>query len=613
MADDLVISVGASIRDLERQMKAAAQVAEKRADEIEGEFKRRNPSFAGDFGLGVLKGAIAGLAIDQIAKQFIEANREVASFGDTARRVGLDLVKFQSLRLAASGEGIAGKAFDEGVDALAKKLNDARREENELTKILEANNLKLKDRTGEVIGTNEALAIAADLISRAATEQDKVKIAEAFGLPKDFVPLLEGGAEALAEMARKAAEAGTILDSDVIAKAKEFDTAWSSAWAGFASNAKASILSASQGLASLITQAGQYLAAVNAGNKAAVAADRDLRAQRRNEAFQMGLGNAGGRSSLDAERAAEARGRTAAFRQSEIDLRNRQVDATLPPTRPSNLRVGGSATKIPSDKKGGGGSGGGKSEDDKAQERLDKYIESLVRQRAVMEAEIATVGKSNAERKAAVEIAKAQVDLEKLSTTAKAEYIAKLTEEVGKNEEVRASKERLEAAQKGLNDAQKYFGNAAVDALEDLIINGAKAEDVVKRLAASLAKAALQAVLIGEGPLAALFGTKGSDGKLGGLFGSLFGRAGGGPVNAGQAYKVGERGAETFVPTTPGRIVSAGKLGGSSYAPTYNIDARGADPAAVARIEQGLAARDRQFGRNVQAVNRQTSLRGTRA
>lgn len=45
----------------------------------------------------------------------------------------------------------------------------------------------------------------------------------------------------------------------------------------------------------------------------------------------------------------------------------------------------------------------------------------------------------------------------------------------------------------------------------------------MKRLVASLAKAALQAALLGEGPLAGLFGTKGASGSVGGLFGLLFG------------------------------------------------------------------------------------------
>lgn len=517
MANDLVISVGASIRDLERQMKAAADVAARRADEIEADFKRRNPSFAGDFGLGILKGALAGIAIDKVTQGLMEANKEIASFGDNARRAGLDLGRFQELRIAAQGLGIEGKTFDAGVDGFAKKLNEARTEENELSKLFDANNIKLKTRTGELISTNDALSAAADLISRAATEQDKIAIAEKLGLPNDFVPLLERGAEALGELGRKARESGAILDSEVVAKAKEFDTAWNNAWASFASNSKAAIVTAGQGLAGLTAQAAAYLKTVNEANTAQ--SQSAERAARRDQARQMALGNAGGRDAIDAEAAAAARQARARFIASEKD---RSVTTSLPPSRPSREYLGKDVTKIPGKDKSGG-SGGGKSEEEQAQGRLDRYIESLIRQRAVMEAEIATVGKSNAERKAAVEIAKAQVDLDKLSASEKASYIAKLTQEVTANEAVRASKERLYQSQKDLNEAQKYFGNAAVDALEDLIVNGAKAEDVMKRLTASLLKAALQAALLGEGPLAGIFGTRGAGGNVGGLFGMLFG------------------------------------------------------------------------------------------
>lgn len=485
-AQDLVISVGANIAALERQMKAAAQIAEKRADEIEGEFKKRNPSFAGDFGLGLLKGAIAGLAVDKLAKAFFEVNKEVANLGETAKRTGFDLARFQELRLAASREGIETKTFDSGIEGLAQKLNEARQKENDLTGLLDENNVKYKDRKGEVISTNEALAVAADLIARAATEQDKVKIADAFGLPKDFIPLLEGGAASLQRLAQEARDAGGVLDADVVAKAKEFDTAWNNAWASFAANAKSGILSAAQGLGELIAAAQKFAAMVpvfKADNLFGFDPITNDAESRRGRGF-------GG-------------------------IREPAIDSPLT----VNVRKTKTKSLFPDKKE----AKGEKSEEEKAQDRLDRYIESLVRQRAVMEAEIATVGKSNAERKAAVEIAKAQVDLEKLSSAEKANYIAKLTQEVTANEAVRASKERLEQQQKDLNEAQRYFGNAAVDALEDLIINGARAEDVMKRLVASLAKAALQAALLGEGPLAGLFGTKGASGSVGGLFGLLFG------------------------------------------------------------------------------------------
>lgn len=122
--------------------------------------------------------------------------------------------------------------------------------------------------------------------------------------------------------------------------------------------------------------------------------------------------------------------------------------------------------------------------------------------------------------------------------------------------------------------------------------------------------------------LNALFGGGGS----GGFFSSLLGggysgggighRAGGGPVQAGRAYMVGENGPEPFIPSVNGRVLPNHALGegaGSSvYSPVYHIDARGADQAAVARLERGLADRDKAFGRNVQGIVRQTQVRKTR-
>jgi hypothetical protein len=576
---DLVISVGTNIQALERQMKAMGRVSEKAAQDIENRFKRVNPSISTSALTGALKGFAAAFTVDKMIRGLASANAELVRIGDTAKRVGLDLQRFQELQFAGRQNGLAGKDFGSGIEGLAEKLNEARQTENDLSKLFADNNIKLKDRKGEVIGVNEALGQAANLVQNAATEFDKIKIAETLGLTKEWVPLLEQGADAIDRQASAASAAGAVIDSSIIQKAKDFEREWASAvdrWVTmFQANAGAVI----GFLDTLIAKASGLLGMVS-DYAARVSAVQDIQNNGVDKASKESLEWAvrEGRRTGTAEKDLAA----AQKRIEELNELEREASrGRRPASAPLEVTVrGGKRTNTSSlfgGSKGGGGGSSGKSEDEQAQDRLDRYIESLVRQRAVMEAEIATVGKSNAERKAAIEIAKAQVDLEKLGTAAKAEYIAKLTEEVGKNEEVRASKERLQQAQQGLNDAQKYFGNAAVDALEDLIINGEKAEDVVKRLAASLAKAALQALLIGEGPLAGLFGMKGVGGGAGGLLGgiNLFGRATGGPVNAGQPYRVGERGPETFVPTTPGKIIPAGRSGGLTVNPTYQIDARG--------------------------------------
>lgn len=77
------------------------------------------------------------------------------------------------------------------------------------------------------------------------------------------------------------------------------------------------------------------------------------------------------------------------------------------------------------------------------------------------------------------------------------------------------------------------------------------------------------------------------------------GRANGGPVRAGMAYRVGENGAEVFVPQQPGHIVPNGQLGrgGQGGAPmvinqhyTINGDV---GPQTVALV-QGMVARNNQ-------------------
>lgn len=57
---------------------------------------------------------------------------------------------------------------------------------------------------------------------------------------------------------------------------------------------------------------------------------------------------------------------------------------------------------------------------------------------------------------------------------------------------------------------------------------------------------------------------------LGGLFGK---RAGGGPVNSGAPYLVGERGPELFVPSMAGQVIPSYAMSGTSTVNNYNIQA----------------------------------------
>ncbi|MBA5779499.1 phage tail tape measure protein [Stappia sp. F7233] len=162
--------------------------------------------------------------------------------------------------------------------------------------------------------------------------------------------------------------------------------------------------------------------------------------------------------------------------------------------------------------------------------------------------------------------------------------VATGTEEADIIEEKVKAIYRLNAEQERFNEIAQFAGDQITGVFSDLISGASSFEDSLRRVAASISDVVLQATLLGQGPLAELFGTSPSGGNaVGGLLGAIFDgfRADGGPVSSGRAYVVGERGPELFVPKSAGQIIPNGAgSGGMVFAPVYNIDARGSQMRA---------------------------------
>lgn len=103
---------------------------------------------------------------------------------------------------------------------------------------------------------------------------------------------------------------------------------------------------------------------------------------------------------------------------------------------------------------------------------------------------------------------------------------------------------------------------------------------------------------IGGGVASLLGGARASRGSAGGLLSGLLaavvgapGRATGGPVSPGRAYRVGENGPELFVPTSAGRVETGVPSAGARevrVAITVNAQA-GESPAALQRSSRQVA------------------------
>jgi tape measure domain-containing protein len=163
-------------------------------------------------------------------------------------------------------------------------------------------------------------------------------------------------------------------------------------------------------------------------------------------------------------------------------------------------------------------------------------------------------------------------------------------------ENVRKAEDRFQA----INELQRAFGESAVSGIMGLIDGTKTLNDVLADTLKKFAEMALQAAIMGDGPFATLFGGAGKGGGVGGIIGALFGRASGGPVQAGDTRMVGENGPELVRFGRNGSVVpaSAVKAGGSGSAQPVSIvmnnDFRGVDAGSRAYIETRLAQTERR-------------------
>lgn len=149
----------------------------------------------------------------------------------------------------------------------------------------------------------------------------------------------------------------------------------------------------------------------------------------------------------------------------------------------------------------------------------------------------------------------------------------------------------------GLDRAGRMLENSLVRAIQ----TGKFGFEDLRRVALSvLSEIASAAIRSGLDSLLGGGGQGGLLGSLGSILGSVLGapgRATGGPVSPGRAYRVGERGPELFVPTSSGRIeANAGGRGATQVNLTIRVsdNGRGSAPDALQRSSRQVARAVRQ-------------------
>lgn len=225
---DLVAVLGARLDQFAADLNQAGDMADAAVSRIESAFSGLNPGLGSFASLGTAIAGTTGAATALMA--ILETvNGQIAQIGKNADYVGVTVERFQQIRFAATQGGVSGKDADADLKKVADLLADATNNENSLTKILDANNIKYRDRNGEIVNLNGLLKIAGDLLGRFDSIPEKTKAAQMLGLSADWVEALKGGSKAFDDIAASANGAGAVIDSQTIAKAQIFDQEWKKA------------------------------------------------------------------------------------------------------------------------------------------------------------------------------------------------------------------------------------------------------------------------------------------------------------------------------------------------------------------------------------------------
>lgn len=142
-------------------------------------------------------------------------------------------------------------------------------------------------------------------------------------------------------------------------------------------------------------------------------------------------------------------------------------------------------------------------------------------------------GMSASQQRIELELYRYKLEAKRAGLKLTDEEIRKAREQISLTEQVNVGQQKASQEAEDLKNAQMFFAQSFTSSLSGLLTGTTSLSDAVKNLTNSLIDAVLQASLLGQGPLAGLFGTA----TGGGLFGSLFGWAEGGYTGHGGKHE----------------------------------------------------------------------------
>lgn len=645
MANDLVVNLGARLDQFQSDMSQAGDIADNAVSKIESSFSKLNPGINVSGLTAVVAGATAGFTA--LLGIVAALNNGLDDMARQAERAGLSTKRFQELQFAGSALGV--KDTGGQLEAFAQNAQTALSRVNDLKRVFDANNVALTEGNGKIRDMSKLLDAAFDIVKRAPSIGDALQIGSLLGFSKEFSQELFRAGDGFQDLAKQAQSLGAVIDDDTIAKASQFTAEWNKASAVWGVQMKASLAEwlpllndAIQTAQTLIGYVSSVTSALGSIKDFAIAPDVDTASLSKllslNEQFE------GIRDSLergDKLNPIQLFQASNIQKDGEITLKAVNEQLALIQDRIFNFNKDPKnrvyiTTGTPSVNPGL------KPQESGARDQFDIAVDQIAKRTATLKADTATVFENSAAQaqlRAEFTLLAAIVRDEGEVTQEQLDRYQKLRESMSQTQALtaagivlnkehaatfkstseniaQATSEHTKAAEKmrQLNQISSQVGSVLASSFADAVVEGKNLNDVVSSLLKSFAKLAINNAFTsifspggggGLSPFASLFGGGGGSSgpiTLGGAGGPVPFFAEGTNFAPGGMAVVGERGPELVNLPRGSQVVpnaQLGRLGGHQFTFAPSIDARGADVAAVARIEAVLARQQREFSANV--------------
>lgn len=590
----LVVAMSAQLTQFEKDMARAGDLADHSVRAIEDRFKAANISFPG---LDDLVGKVEKLAtaggIAALIAQFHELNAEVAKIGESAERVGLTTDEFQKFRFAIVATGGSLEQADNFLDTFSRKIAEAATGTGSLYNFLRVNNVALKDANGQLLPLSVLLDKYSDLVKNTASPQDRLN--EAFMVAgrqagPAVVAALSQGADGLRRFGEQAQSSGTVIDRELIDRARKINTEYEKMKLVFQTTAQEIAVNTWDILARSIESVSSALKEFAEQFEAV----RNLKDRVANGSTDLGG------SGFDTPGVGFVPGTFPGQQPPQVTISKASQPSPIPQPRPN-----------PGQDLGGTGLTKQYNEQANAFDKLIKNEEKRIELLGVeQEAVGKTVGAAT-QMRTQVELENAAKEQNIPLTQAR---IAAIENEASRAGAAAQALDDYKRQWASLNSAAQFAGDQLVTVLDGLEQKTTSLADAAKNLENSLLHALNQAAIMGSGPLAGLLGTASNvPGGTGGLLGLLTGgfgggKATGGDIDPGKFYVVGEngpellgaRGAATIVPNE----IASRTSSGSGWTPRLVVNNYGA------QVDQPTMNNNGDLELTVRAVTRDEMASG---